>query len=279
MPRTLIVLVLFAWILSGQSNSQQRAAWNKPVEPFRIIGNIYYVGVAGVSSFLIVTPQGDFLLDGGLPETAPLIERNISKLGFRLGDVKYLLNSHAHYDHTGGLAELKRKSGATFVASKQDAPALTAGEIRAPGISVDRTIGDGEALRLGDTVMTAHITPGHTKGATTWTMVARDNGRSYNVLFYSSTSVVDRLVNNREYPNIVADYERTFATVRKLPCDVFLGPHGNFFHLEEKRERLVKGDKTAFVDPAEFAKFVDESEQEFRRELQQQQQTVSAGRR
>jgi metallo-beta-lactamase class B len=168
-PLAVLISVL-AVVPMAQQTSDERAAWNRPFQPFHLIGNIYYVGATGVSAFLIVTPGGSFLLDGGLPETAPQIARNVAELGFRLSDVKYLLNSHAHFDHAGGLAELKRLSGATMVASTGDAPALRAGGPAMPAVSVDRIVGDGEALRLGDTTLTAHVTPGHTQGCTTWTM-------------------------------------------------------------------------------------------------------------
>src|SRR5687767_10010755 len=204
----LIYLAMFAATLMAQQTLDERAAWNRPFQPFHLVGNIYYVGATGVSAFLIVTSAGSILIDGGLPETAPLISRNVAELGFRLSDVRYLLNSHAHFDHAGGLAELKRSSGATMVASSGDAPALQTGGPDMPAVVVDRVIGDGEMLRLGDTNLTAHITPGHTKGCTTWTMETTENSRAYRVVFYCSTSIVDRLVGNGQYPQIAADYGR-----------------------------------------------------------------------
>jgi metallo-beta-lactamase class B len=274
-PRPILIPILLAVTVFGQKNSDTRIAWNKPVPPFHIIGNIYYVGVAGVSSFLIVTPQGDILLDGGLPESAPLIEKSIATLGFRIADVKYLLNSHAHFDHAGGLAELRRASGAKLIASRGDTPVLTTGkQVGFPDsfpVHVDRVIDDGATVELGGVVLTAHLTPGHTKGCTTWTMPVTDSGKTYNVLFYCSTSVVDRLVHNARYPGIVADYEASFRKLRTLPCDVFLGPHGEFFHLEEKRQRLAAGGPNPFIDPAEFPAYVDQSERDFRATLAREQ--------
>jgi metallo-beta-lactamase class B len=253
----------------AQSSSEQRAAWNQPVQPFRIIGSIYYVG-AHVSSFYIRTPQGAILLDGGLPETAPMIEKNIAELGFSINDVKFLLNSHAHYDHSGGLAELKKRSGAKMVASKRDTPVLNSGQGQFgafPPVHVDRIIGEGETVQLGGVTLTAHITPGHTKGCTTWTMPVIDSGKTYQVVFYCSTSVVDKLVNNSAYPDIVADYERSFAKLFKMPCDVFLAPHAEFFNLDEKRKQLDAGKLNAFVDAKEMDRFIDTSEQAFRKRL------------
>ncbi|HTW67924.1 MAG TPA: subclass B3 metallo-beta-lactamase [Bryobacteraceae bacterium] len=270
--KTLLVFALCS-LAFGQDNSAPRAAWNTPVKPFRVIGNIYYVG-AHVSSFYIKTPSGAILLDGGLPETAPLIEKNIAALGFSIKDVKILLNSHAHYDHCGGLAELKKRSGAKMIASRGDAPVLDSGkgefEPFTP-VHVDRIIGDHQTVQLGGVTLTAHYTPGHTKGCTTWTMPVTDSGKTYQVVFYCSTSVVDKLVNNRDYPNIVSDYERSFAELRKMPCDVFLGPHAEFFDLEKKREQLEAGKLDAFIDPTEMQKFVDASEKAFRKRLTEEQ--------
>jgi metallo-beta-lactamase class B len=255
----------------AQQTSDQRAVWNRPFPPFHLIGNIYYVGAAGVSAFLIVTPAGSFLLDGGLPETASQIARNIAELGFRLSDVKYLLNSHAHFDHAGGLAELKRLSGAAMVASAGDAPALRAGGPAMPAVTVDRIVEDGEALRMGDTTLTAHVTPGHTKGCTTWTMTATEKGSTHRVVFYCSTSVVDRLVGNAQYPQIATDYEHSFRKLRALSSDVFLAPHPFFFGLEEKRNKMTATVPNPFVDPTEFPRFVEKSEREFRTALDKEQ--------
>lgn len=254
----------------AQKTSDQRTAWNQPFEPFHIIDNLYYVGASGVSSFLITTRAGSILLDGGLSETAPLIENNITKLGFRLADVKYLLNSHAHYDHAGGLAELKRKSHAKLVASREDAPALRKGTPDQPAIAIDKEVKDGDVVKLGDTVLTAHVTPGHTKGCTTWSMTVTDAGKTHPVVFYCSTSVVDRLVGNTGYPQIVEDYQRSFPVLRALPCDIFLGAHPSFFEMASKRERMLPGAANPFVDPAELRRFVDASEQAFLAELQKQ---------
>jgi metallo-beta-lactamase class B len=249
--------------------------WNQPFAPFRVLGNIYYVGAAGVSSFLIKTPAGSILLDGGLAQTAPLIQKGIAELGFRLKDVKYLLNSHSHYDHAGGLAALKKASGAKLVASEGDAATLRAGSPEQPAVAVDRVLNDGDTLELGGSVLTAHVTPGHTPGCTTWTMTATDAGKPYQVVFYCSTSVVDRLVDNPGYPSIVADYERSFPLLRALPCDVFLGPHGEFFQLAQKRERMTPGAANPFIDPGELRRFVDRSEQQFREALAQEQAAAS----
>jgi metallo-beta-lactamase class B len=268
--------------LSAQLSPRERRAWNAPVQPFRITGNVYYVGAHGISSFLIATPDGLIVLDGGFAETAPLIERNIRTLGFQLKKVKYLLNSHAHYDHCGGLAKLKQDSGALLLASAPDSETLNTGhqlsygpgqhEAYFPRVHVDRTIKDGERISLGGTVLTAHLTPGHTKGCTTWTMPVVEHGAKHNVVFYCSTSVAGNLlVNNPKYKDIVVDYESSFAALRKLPCDVFLGPHPSFFHLDEKLKRRKAGQVNAFIDPNELTRFIDDSQRDLELELARQQ--------
>ncbi len=265
----------------AQHDAAERAAWNQEVEPFRIVGNVYYVGVAGVAAYLVHTPAGELLLDGGLPESAPCIAASIAALGFRLADVKILLNSHAHFDHAGGLAELKRRSGAKLVASRPDAGALqkgtqeslgSGGAATFPAVAVDRLIDDGATVRLGDAVLTAHLTPGHTRGCTTWTLPIRDGKETHQVVFYCSTSTPGyRLVNNPTYPQIAADYARSFALLRRLSGDVFLAPHGSFFDLDGKRARLASGaHPNPFVDPTELRRFVDASERDFNAELARQ---------
>ncbi|MBA3948996.1 MAG: metallo-beta-lactamase, partial [Acidobacteria bacterium] len=176
------VFFLSLLVMGAQSAATDRAAWNRPVEPFRIIGNVYYVGAEGVSAFLIRTSDGLVLLDGALPETATQIAANIATLGFSPRDVKVLINSHAHFDHGGGIAELKRLTGASLAVSAADAPALEAGGPDMPAVRVDRRLADGDRVRLGETTLTAHLTPGHTKGCTTWTMTAQEDGRGHDVL-------------------------------------------------------------------------------------------------
>jgi metallo-beta-lactamase class B len=284
MRRTALAAIIFVIPqLRAQSSPEERAAWNKPVTPFRIIENLYYVGVEGVSAFLITTSQGSILLDGGFPETAPLIEQSISNLGFRLSDVKFLVNSHAHYDHCGGLTELKKRSGAKMIASQgdmtgsSDSRRLNCLDPARPlsPVEVDRIIADNDAIQLGGAVLTAHLTPGHTKGCTTWTMPVSSGGKTYQVMFYCSTTVAgNRLVGNVEYPKIASDYQQTFAKLRLLPCDIFLAPHPGFFHRDEKLAAIQRGRKDAFVDPTELRRFVNESERAFRQEWARQKATA-----
>jgi metallo-beta-lactamase class B len=275
-----------ATVAFGQAGPTSRS-WNKPVPPFRIIGNLYYVGAIEIGSFLIATRRGHILLDGGFVETAPQIERNIAQLGFKLEDVKILLNSHAHFDHAGGLAELKQKTGAKFIASARDAELLRNGghgdfrfgdTLPFPPVAVDQIIGDGQSIELGDQKLTAWMTPGHTKGNTTWTTKISDGSKSYDVVFAGSPTALDyQLVGKESYPGIASDFEKTFAVLKKLPCDIFLSAHGSFFSFEQKRERLARGEKpNPFIDPDGYRRFVTEYEEEFRQKVEAQKKaTVS----
>jgi metallo-beta-lactamase class B len=261
-------------------------SWNRPVKPFRIIGNVYYVGASEVTSYLITTPQGHILLDSGFAETVPLIRANLQQLGFKLEDVRLLINSHAHYDHAGGLAELKTLTGAKLAATEADAAQLALGgkgDFRwgdtlpfAP-VKADRILHDGDTVELGGVWLVAHLTPGHTKGSTTWTMEVKEGGKTYNVVFMGSISAPGyQLVNNTKYPKIVADYQRSFRLLESLPCDIFLGPHGSFFALEEKMARLDQGGKdNPFIDPQGYRLFLENSKQSFYEQLKAQQAKAS----
>lgn len=255
-------------------DSQQRLEWNQPFEPFRVVGNVYYVGTRGLSAFLITGSKGHILIDGGLPESAPSIAANIQKLGFRLRDVKYLLINHAHADHAGGLAELKRLTGAQLVASQGDRTVLEAGRSAGrpelgswPAVKVDRVVADHGVLRLGDIALSANLTPGHTKGCTSWSIQAAGK----NVLFACSLTVAgQKLTGDRYYPTAVADFRRTFARLRTMKADVFLNFHPGIFDMEGKRARQIEGNANAFVDPGELARQVVRAERAFRDELRAQ---------
>jgi len=281
MKRLAIGALIFAAMTAGaQAGIATRPEWSRRVAPFHIIGNIYYVGTEDIGIYLITTPDGDILIDGGLARTVPLIEQNIAKLGFKISDVKILLNSHAHFDHASGLAQLKRDSGAKFYASAADAPILERGYItfgpsanyHFPPVKVDRIVKDGEQISLGGAVLTAHLTPGHTPGCTSWTTPVKESGVTHNAIFYCSTSVADNpLVDNPQYPTIVSDYRASFAKLRAIDADVFLAPHALFFHPQEKLKKVKPGAPNPFVDPGELHRFVDESERNFDEELAKQQ--------
>ena len=276
--------------------SQTRIGWNQPVKPFRVIGNLYYVGMAGVSAFLITTPQGHILTDGGLPESAAPIAANIKALGFDIKDVKILLNSHAHFDHSGGLARLKAESGARFYASAADRPILESGHIGwgpaakvdAPPLHVDRAFNDGDSFSLGGVTLTAHITPAHTPGCTTWTYemppsafagtsasyghLPRKAGEGLTVMFFCSISVAGNpLVGNTGYPDIVAQYRAGFARLEKMKADIFLAPHGDQFGMKDKLARVKPGAPNPFVDPGELPRFLAGQKAAFETELARQQ--------
>jgi len=268
--------------------AKDRIVWNKPHEPFHLIGNIYYVGMAGVSAFLIVTPEGDILTDGGLPESAPFIEQHIQALGFKLSDVKILLNSHAHFDHSGGLAKLRADTGAQFYASRQDKPFLESGHITfgpssridTTPIHVDHVVDEGSTISLGGVTLTAHITPGHTKGCTSWTLPIIDNGVTRKVMFFCSISVAGNpLTGDSAYPNIVEDYQKSFARLDKMEVDIFLAPHGEQFGMDAKLAKVAAGGPNPFVDSGELRRRLTKLKADFDTELAKQQAARSAARK
>ena len=245
---------------------QVHTYWTAPTEPFRVIGNVYWVGTKGLGSYLITGPQGHVLLDTALPESTGLIKANIEKLGFKVADIKLILNSHAHFDHTGGLAEMKAATGAPLVSGEKDKPLLESGtypgqedvtELQFPAVKVDRTVSDGEVLRVGPITLTAHATPGHSPGCTTYTMPVMDNGETHGAIFFCSATVaLNQLVAHPTYPGIIDDYRRTFAQAPKIEGDVFLTPHAEMFDLEKKRAAMTAGGPNPFVKPGEFQAFV-----------------------
>jgi metallo-beta-lactamase class B len=247
------------------------ADMNRPVAPFRISDDIYYVGASDVTSFLIVTDGGLILTDGGFAETAPQILANIKTLGFDPKNVKILLNSHAHFDHDGGLAALKAATGARFFASRGDAPVLESGgksdfinvppQHRITPIKPDSILTDGEELTLGHTSLTIHLTPGHTRGCTSWSMTTHIAGKPEHVLFICSLTVLPEysLVKHPSYPGIANDFAHSIALLKSLPCDVMLASHGSFFHLTEKRAALATN-PAAFVDPAGCKAYLDHAD-------------------
>jgi metallo-beta-lactamase class B len=264
--------------LESQADPDSRSR-NQPVAPFRILGNLHYVGASDVTSFLLATDRGLILIDGGYVETAPQIRDNIARLGFKPSDVKIILGSHAHLDHAGGMAQLKAWTGARLFASAGDAPLLEAGgrgdpffgdKLLFPPVKVDHLLRDGEAVTLGNTTLVAHVTAGHTPGCTTWTTRVAEGGRLYDVVFVCSTSILSgyRLVDHPTYPGIADDYARTFATLAALPCDVFLGSHASFYDGADKARRLREGARpNPFVDPQGYRAYVTRSAADYREQL------------
>jgi len=258
--------------------------WNRDFPPYRVIDNIYYVGSGEIAQFLITTPAGHILLDGGFEASVPRLRAETAALGFRFEDIRFLLTSHAHIDHVQGDALVRRLTGARVVASARDAEVLAAGgkgEAVYDGVyswtpcPVDRVVADGDTIALGGTTLTAHLTPGHTRGAVTWTMqaAAPDGGpvaRRLDVVFFPSANINPgvRLVGNVRYPEIAEDFARSFEIWKALPCDVFLGVHGSFYDMDAKRARQRAGAaRNPFVDSEGYRRFVAEAETRFRDQL------------
>lgn len=276
---SIALILLISGALFAQDKDGDRRM-NQPVEPFKIIGNIYYVGASDVTSYLITTPQGHILIDAGFEETVPQIKANVAQLGFKLEDIKILLVNHAHYDHCGGAAEIKRLTGARLFASPPDAILLEDGgasdfrfggdkAFAFPPVKVDEILKDGQAISLGGTRLRTHFTFGHTKGATTWTTDAAENGKNYQVVFASSTTTLDySLTGNAKYPRIAEDFAQTYATLKSIKADVFLASHGQFFDLLGKAQKLRAGARVnPFVDPQGYRQFVAQMTRRFENKL------------
>ena len=253
----------------------QTAHQEKAFPPYRVMGNLYYVGTQDITSYLIVTPKGHFLLNSGYEDTPPMIRTSVEKLGFKITGVKILLNSQAHFDHVAGQAALQKMTGAKIYSSEREVSVLESGgktdtrygrEHTYPPVHVDHVVADGERVTLGGVTLTAHMTPGHSIGCTTWTMQVTDAGKIYDVVFVGGTSINPgvRLVDHPTYPGIAEDFKKTFQTLRSLKCDVFLGAHGDYYGMVEKYNRMEKGAQpNPFIDPAGYRAYVDAAESHF----------------
>ncbi len=252
-------------------------AWNQPFKPFRIIGNIHYVGTNNLACYLITTPGGHILIDTGMQESGPIVRANIEALGYKLKYVRVILSSHAHFDHVAGHADMKAATGAKVYASEADAATLESGGAKGfhplgsyKPVKVDRLIKDGEIVRLGSVALKAHLTPGHTEGNTTWTTTVEENGRKYAVVFAASMSINPgvRLVNNPTWPGIADAYARSFQKLKALPCDVFLGPHAPFFEMEAKVRRMsANAAANPFIDPEGYRNYIASYEKSYNEQL------------
>ncbi|HUQ81833.1 MAG TPA: subclass B3 metallo-beta-lactamase [Gemmatimonadaceae bacterium] len=283
MNRSAITVGIALAVAGTSAHAQTPANWTEPFPAFRIADNLYYVGTKGLASYLATTPQGHILINSDLEENVPQIQASIEQLGFKFRDVKVLLISHAHWDHDAGSAKVKELTGASYMVMDADVPVVESGgetdfhyggdaSMRYRPVKVDRVLHDGDEVKLGNAVLVAHLTPGHTKGTTTWTLAVRDGGKTLNAVIIGSPNVNAgyKLVNNAKYPNIVADFERTFRVSKSLPCDIFLGAHGAYFDMEAKYARMKAGARDAFVDPKGCAAFIADREQAFRAELAKQ---------
>lgn len=274
LARLLLCVACVAGLAAAQNDL------NAPFPPHRIADNLYYVGSKGLATYLIVTPQGDILINSGYERTVPVILGNMLKLGFKPTDVKILLASHAHGDHVEGMATLKEETGGrVFVMQGDDQVMAKGGEGQylykdhwAP-VKVDRVLHDGDTVTLGNTTLTAHWTPGHTRGCTTWTWKAKDKGKTYDVVIVGSVNVNPgfQLVHNPDYPEMADDYARTFRVLKSLDCDIFLGAHGAYYGMEEKYAQLKVGVKgNPFVDPQGYRRFVADRENAYLNTLEKQ---------
>ncbi|HEU4833416.1 MAG TPA: subclass B3 metallo-beta-lactamase [Pyrinomonadaceae bacterium] len=257
--------------------------WTESFPAFRVAGNLYYVGSKGLASYLITSPEGHILINSNLEANVPMIRESVESLGFKFNDIKILLISHAHYDHCAGSAMIKQLTGAKYMVMEGDVDVVESGGKKDfqygndptslyPATKVDRVLHDGDRVKLGDAVLTAHLTPGHTKGCTTWTMTVSDVSKKLrDVVIIGSPNVNPgyKLVGNTVYPRITEDFEKTFRVLKSLPVDYFLGAHGSYFDLEKKYPRFKSGE-TVFFDPAGYKNYVDDREQAFRLELKKQ---------
>lgn len=281
------VMSLALILLVGFAFTQWRAAIERnrtiPDEPFRIAGNLYYVGHTGVTAFLLAGSEGHILIDGGYPEHGPLITESISKLGFDVRDVRILLNSHAHSDHAGSLRDLQEASGAELWVSHGDSAVMAdggrgdtalgparftwyAGLLRFPAPRIDQTFEDGDTVRVGSALAVAHVTSGHTRGCTSWEIPLQEGELELLAVSICSLTLFPFVsTNSGAYPELRTDFEASFQKLRSLPADIFLASHTNWADLHRKnRERSGNDDSIApFIDPEGYQAFIDRAERTY----------------
>lgn len=255
--------------------------WYEPFPAHKIIGNVYYVGSKDLATYLITTPQGHILINSGFERTVPLIQKSVEALGFKMVDVKILLASHAHSDHVAGHARLQKLTGARVhvmhgddqvIASGGKGQYLYATDRWAP-CKVDHVLKDRDEVKLGGVTLVARLTPGHTRGCTTWTWRVEDGGKKHDVVIIGSPNVNPgyQLVKNKDYPGIADDFATTFKVLKSLPCDVFLGAHGSYYGMVERYALLKKGGTNPFVNPQGYKEYVEQRKRIFRKILVEQQ--------
>ena len=277
------LLALFTFVVALHAQ-RLLPGWGQPFPPFHIAGNLYYVGDQDLASYIVVTPQGIILINSGVKEDVAIIEKGVQQLGFHYKDIKILLISHAHYDHAEGSAQIIEDTGAQYYVMDADVPTIESGGkedfhygrdgwAHFPPAKVDRVLHDGDKVELGGSVLVAHLTAGHTKGTTTWTLDVTEGGKTLHVVIVGSPNVNPgyKLVGNKQYPQIAEDYQHGFAVLQSLPCDIFLGSHGSYFGLKEKYAKWSAGDKDAFIDPAGYKTFVEQHQEKFEIALKKQQ--------
>ena len=268
--RGLFSLLTFTAALLAQGNPD----WHREIPGYKIAGNIYYVGTADLAVYLINTPQGNILINSNFEQDVPLMRKSIEQLGFKYSDTKILLISHAHGDHDAATGLIKKDTGAKLMVMDADVPEEESTARGRPGAKVDRVLHDGDTVELGGSKLTARLTPGHTKGCTTWTAKVQEGGRTLDVVIIGSPNVNAGyfLVGNKNYPQIAEDYVKTFAVLKSLPCDVFLGAHGAYFGMLAKIEKMKSGGGNPFIDPQGYKAYVAERDATFRKELERQKQ-------
>lgn len=274
-----LLITLFLALLSATASGQSPASWTGPFPPHKIAGDLYYVGSRDLASYIITTSEGHILINSSLEESVPLIRASVEKLGFKFTDVKVLLISHAHSDHCAGSAAIIKLTGAKYMVMEGDVPAVEGGGTtkkrvgkgdytQFPPAKVDRVLKDGDEVKLGGAILTAHLTPGHTRGCTTWTMQA--GGLAAVIIGSPNVNPGYILVNNTSYPQIATDYETCFRILKSLPCDLFLGAHGGYYDMEKKHALLGTSAANPFVDPDGYKTYVTQKEQAFRAEWEKQ---------
>ena len=280
-----LALSLLALSFGVALAAQNKPDWTIPIAPFRIADGLYYVGSRDLASYLVVTPQGNILINSGLESSPTLIRSSIEQLGFKYTDTRVLLISHAHWDHDAGSARVIQETGARYMVMDDDVPVVESGgaldfayaDSPYPTAKVDRVLHDGDEVKLGDATLVAHKTPGHTRGCTTWTMKAQQNGRTLDAVIVGSWNVnaeyrlVDKPQHPASYPGIVTDYRKTFALLKQLRCDLFLGAHGDYFNLLGKLARARKSGESVWIDPEGYQAKVAERERVFEAKLHEQQ--------
>jgi metallo-beta-lactamase class B len=267
-------LLLPFFAASAALFAQGNADWHREFPAFKIAGNLYYVGTADLAVYLIATPQGNILINTDFKQDVPAVKKSIEQLGFQYGDTKILLISHAHGDHDEATALVAKETGAKLMVMAADVPEEESSANGRPGAHVDRVLHDGDTVELGGSKLVAHLTPGHTKGCTTWTIQVRDGVRTLSAVIVGSPNVNPGyiLVGNKNYPGIADDYVKTFVTLKSLPCDLFLGAHGAYFGMNAKYDRMKAGAANPFIDPDGYKAYIAEREATFRKEWDRQKQ-------
>ena len=278
-----MITLIAALILTSTLCAQTPSSWTQPFPPHKVAGNVYFVGSQGLASYLITSPQGHILINSSLEVSVPQIKQSIETLGFRYKDVKILLISHAHWDHCAGSALIKEQTGAKYMVMDGDVAEVEDGgrsnfeygkdaSTHFKPAKVDRVLHDGDQVKLGGNVLVAHLTPGHTKGCTTWAWKTREGGKDYEVVVVGSPNANQgyQLVDNALYPKIADDFELTFRTLKSLRCDIFLGAHGDYYGMSAKVARMQAKGPNQFLDPDGYQAYVADRERAFRTELQKQ---------